>query len=113
MIYEASVLVKADIDDEKLAGVKNLVTSTISDMTGKLLVNDDWGVRTLAQATEKGVTRGRFLYYLYESGPTVNKELDRRLRISDEVLRSMIVLAAKKDVQGEKLAKDYKSPVSK
>ncbi|MBF0359604.1 MAG: 30S ribosomal protein S6 [Oligoflexia bacterium] len=111
MIYEAAVLAHADLNDEKLADVKAVITSVIQDHKGEIYLSDDWGVRTFAQPTERHHKRGRYLYFLYTANNMANAELDRRLRINDGVIRSMIIKADSNKTKDD-MIKNYKSPFS-
>lgn len=112
MLYETAVLAQADTNDEKLASIKAIVTSVVNENSGEILIDDDWGVRHLAQPTEKKAKRGRYLYFMYRSNEHANAEIDRRLRINENIIRSMIIKLGP-DKLKENLVKTYKSPWSK
>lgn len=57
---------------------------------GSLVVNERMGRRRLAYPIEKH-SDGVYVRLLYDSEPDVPKELERRARISDRVLRSLTV----------------------
>ena len=109
MIYEAAVLAQADLGDEKLATIKSIVSNLVQEYKGEILVNDDWGVRTFAQPLARGRKKGHYLYFMYKSDTNMNLELDRRLGISEDIFRSLIVKLGNDDDQAT-LVKDYKSP---
>ena len=54
------------------------------------VVVDEWGKRRLAYAIDYK-TEGYYVLMSFTSGPEFPKELDRILRITDGVIRSMIV----------------------
>ncbi|MBF0313004.1 MAG: 30S ribosomal protein S6 [Oligoflexia bacterium] len=112
MIYETAVLAQADTNDEKLASIKGIVTSVVAESNGEILIDDDWGVRTLAQPTEKRAKRGRYLYFMYRSNNKANAEIERKMRINENVIRSMIVQLGDEHQQ-ENLVKNYKCPLQK
>lgn len=109
MIYETAVVAYADLDDVKRQSVLNVVKEVLEAAEGKILLQDDWGVRVFAQPTGRGVTRGQYYYFMYQAGPDVNKEIERRLRINDHVIKSLIVSLGKDNDAGQ-LVKDYRSP---
>ena len=51
---------------------------------------DDWGQRKLAYAINY-ITEGHYVLISFTSAPEFPKELDRILRITDGIIRSMIV----------------------
>jgi small subunit ribosomal protein S6 len=112
MIYEVAILAHADLDDERLNGVKSIINSVVKENDGEVLIGDDWGVRTLAQPTESGIKRAQYLYFMYKSKGTANIEIQRRLGLSEEVVRSMVILLGEDRFQ-EKFVKAHKSPFGK
>ncbi|MBF0206686.1 MAG: 30S ribosomal protein S6 [Oligoflexia bacterium] len=113
MIYESAVLAHADTNDEQLASIKAIITGVVTDHKGEILVNDDWGVRALAQPTEKKAKRGHYLYFMYRTTEDCpNPEIDRRLHINESVIRSIIVQLGHNSLQ-EELVKNYKCPLPK
>jgi len=75
-------------DEEKTAveGMAQIVTSG----GGSFTANDRMGRRRLAYPILKQ-TDGVYIRFLYDSEPAVPKELERRCRLSDDVLRAMTV----------------------
>jgi small subunit ribosomal protein S6 len=109
MIYESAILAHADLDDEKVARIKSIVSEVVTANQGEILVDEDWGVRTLAQPTERNVRKGHYLYFMYKSGPNANLEMDRRFRISEDVIRSLIVQLGEDRHQPD-FMKSHKNP---
>jgi ribosomal protein S6 len=91
MIYEAAILSKAEITDDKVQVLKTLVGQVIQEFEGEILLADDWGVRTFPRSIERGKSKGRYLYFMYKGKTGVNLELERKLKISEDVVRSLIV----------------------
>jgi len=112
MIYETAILTKSDTVDTKLASIQSMVNQVIGEHEGKVLIHEDWGVRNLAQPTQKKVHRGRYLYFMYQANTQANAELNRRLRIDEEIIRSMVIFLGP-DRHQEKYVKAFKSPFSK
>ncbi len=112
MIYELSLVAKADLNEKDLASFKKLVHETVKSFAGEILVEDDWGRLTLAQPTKKGLESGHFLYFLFSANNQCNVELIRRFRINENHLRHMIVVAGDES-QREAIVKAYKTPFSK
>lgn len=112
MIYEAAVLAQADTNDEQLASIKAIVAGIVGDQKGDILIDEDWGIRALAQPTEKKAKRGRYLYFMYRSLESANAEIDRRLRINENVIRSMVIRLGP-DSCKDALLKDFRSPLAR
>ena len=108
VIYELSLVAKANLGES----LKQVVHETVKNFEGEVLVEDDWGVLTLAQPSKKGVKQGHFLYFIFKANNQCNSELIRRFRINENHLRHLIV-ALGKDGEGEALVQAYKTPFSK
>ncbi len=109
MIYESAFVVKNGIPEENLAKVKSIYADAIAAAGGETLVNDDWGLRTFAQPTEKGETKGQYLYLIFRAPGTVVNEIERRLKISESVLKWLVVKLGD-DTEQDKIVKGYKNP---
>ena len=62
----------------------------LAEQNGTNVVVDEWGTRKLAYAIDYK-TEGHYVLMSFTSGPEFPKELDRILRITDGIIRSMIV----------------------
>lgn len=110
MIYELAVVAQAAIGDEKVASLNEMISAVVREYEGEVLVQDDWGVKKMAQATSNGVEKGRFLYFIYSANSECNKEISRRLGINEEVIKRLFV---KLGTEADKIVKGYKTPFSK
>lgn len=87
--YELMFIIDPALDDEK----KNETVETVKGIiaqNGEVGDVDIWGMRKLAYPIEKK-TEGYYVVIEFQAEPTLPKELDRRLRISDNVMRHIIV----------------------
>ncbi len=110
MIYEAAVVVRPGSDESRITDIKEkLFEEVVKQFKGESLFFDDWGERYLAQRAGNGLVKGHYLYFIYTGGTGVNVELQRRMRIHEDVHNSMIIQAGD-DSQKEKILKDYKNP---
>jgi len=112
MIYEMALVVKPELPETELTLVKDLVKSVITDHEGETFIDDDWGTIKLAQKTSNGTKNGHFLYFVFKANNKNNTELLRRLKISENVLRSQIYRVGDDGDEGV-FVKNYKTPFSK
>lgn len=113
MIYELAVVAKEKLSEDGAAAITSLVREVLSQHKGELLIEDDWGKRVFAQPTSTGIAKGHYLYYLFKSSDCANNpELERRLRISDDVLKQ-IIFKVGDDREMDKILKNFKTPYSK
>ena len=63
---------------------------TLAEQNGSDVVVDEWGKRRLAYAIDYK-TEGYYVLMSFTSEPSFPRELDRKLRIADGIMRSLIV----------------------
>ena len=63
---------------------------TLAEQNATDVVVDEWGKRRLAYAIDYK-TEGYYVLMSFTSEPSFPRELDRKLRIADGVMRSLIV----------------------
>ena len=73
-------------------GIAALVAKfkTLAEQNGTAVEVEEWGKRKLAYAINY-ITEGYYVLISFTSAPEFPKELDRILRFTDGVIRSMIV----------------------
>ena len=89
--YELMVIFDGDLDDSKAMQASNRVTTAASELGASVEKNDWWGRRKFAYEIDHKVEG----YYLVleltsESGSFIN-ELDRSLRLADDVVRHKLL----------------------
>ena len=87
--YEIVFIVDPTLDDEMKEKTVETVKEIIST-AGEVKNTEIWGLRKLEYPIEKK-TEGYYAVIDFQAEPTLPKELDRRLRISDNVIRHLIV----------------------
>lgn len=87
--YEVMFIIESALEDEKkqaaIAMVKEIITA--EGEVGKV---DIWGNRKLAYPINKK-NEGFYVIIAFKGKPTLPLELDRRLKISDSVVRHIII----------------------
>lgn len=90
-IYELIYIVKPDIPEEEIDGVAELVREVIEAGGGTIDKLDKWGKRRMAYRVQKYQDAVYvFVQYSAESFE-LPKEVERRLRVSDPVIKFMTV----------------------
>ena len=87
--YELMFIVEPSLDDAKKEEVVEAVKAIIAE-AGEVLDTDVWGMRKLAYPIQKK-TEGYYVVMHFNGKPELPKELDRRLRISDNFMRHIII----------------------
>ena len=87
--YETLFVIDPDLTEEATSTLVEKFTKLISD-NGEIESVDEWGKRRLAYPINDKM-EGYYVLINFTSAPDFPKELDRILRITDGILRSMIV----------------------
>jgi len=88
--YEAMVVFSINAGEEN---VKNLVEKfkTLIENNGTIEEVNEWGKRKLAYEIDDQ-TEGYYVLYTFESKPDFPAELERVLKITEGVMRSMVTV---------------------
>ncbi len=87
--YEVMFIINPALEEEKKDAVIERVKGII-EADGEIGKVDVWGMRKLAYPIEKKA-EGYYVVVEFKASPELPKELDRRLRISDDVMRHIII----------------------
>ena len=89
--YELVYVVKPNSDEEVREAILNKVKEVVAT-DGEIVKVDTWGTKKLAYPIAK-FTEGFYVLVNFKSAVEVPKELDRNLKINENVIRHMIVVA--------------------
>jgi len=89
--YELVYVIKPNADEETKTAVLNKVKEVVAT-EGEVETVDTWGTKKLAYPIAK-FTEGYYVLVNFKSGVEVPKEIDRNLKINENVIRHMIVVA--------------------
>ena len=87
--YETVFIVNPTIGDEAIASVVEKFKSLI-EANGTIETVDDWGKRRMAYEIND-LREGHYTLIQFESAPSFPAELDRVFKITDGIMRSIIV----------------------
>jgi len=88
--YEVVFVHRPDLDEEKSTALIERFKDLIETHGGEVLKIDKWGKRRLAYEV-KDLREGVYIIVQMNAEPKVATELDRVFKITDEVLRHIIV----------------------
>lgn len=107
--YESAIVLAPQTSPADIKEFKAKLVNILKEQGADIILEDDWGVRTFAQPTSKGVRSGVFLYTVYRADENFNKELERQLKIDDRVLKYLLV-RLNDGLAPEEIVKSYKKP---
>jgi small subunit ribosomal protein S6 len=104
-IYEELFIVRPDVAETEVDPLVEQLTQVITKSGGTVDKTDKWGVRKLAYRVMK-YNEGYYTLIQFTSGPETVKEVERRLRVSDAVMKFITVRI---DERLKKIAKRKKA----
>ncbi len=88
--YELIFILRADQPEAEMAARVDRVKAILEAKGGEVTQENHWGVRRLAYEIEHE-SRGNYMFLRFRAPGTVCAELDRFLRLDDQILRHLIV----------------------
>ena len=89
-IYEELFIAKPDAPDEEVDAFIEQMKTTVSNAGGTVDKVEKWGKRKLAYKVDK-YREGAYVLFQFSAGPETVKEFERRLRVSDLVIKFLTV----------------------
>jgi small subunit ribosomal protein S6 len=88
--YELTFIVASDVDEQEFNGVLTQVQKWVEDSPGKVTKVDQWGRRRLAY-TINDYNEGYYVTLVLEMNPQSTVELERNLKLSEKVIRHLLI----------------------
>src|ERR1700758_90136 len=103
-VYEELFILKPDTVEEEVDGFVEQIQHVITNGKGTIDKTDKWGVRKLAYRVQK-YSEGLYVLIQFSSTPDLVKEVERRLRVSDAVIKFITVRIDEKQKKIDKRKK--------
>lgn len=87
--YESVIIISSKVEEKGLEDIKTKFTNLINN-DGKVESVEDLGRKKLAYEI-KGNAEGNYVLFNFEANPDFIKELERIYRITDEVIKFIVV----------------------
>ena len=88
--YEVTFIINPEFDEEETQSVLKQIKGTIDNKGGKITDVDVWGKRKLAYEIDD-YTTGFYVVIQFDAPGDTPMELERLLKLTDEVIRFIIV----------------------
>jgi small subunit ribosomal protein S6 len=88
--YELTFIIPSDISEDDINGVVTQVQGWVEGVQGKVTKVDHWGRRRLAYDIAE-YREGHYVLLNVELEPQSTTELERNLKLSDKVMRYLLV----------------------
>ena len=89
-LYETTLIIRPDLDEAEALAIRESVDTQIEKAKATVVRWESWGKRKLAYSINK-YPKGIYLYVLYLASADVVAEVERNLRINEDVLRYLSV----------------------
>jgi len=89
-IYESVFIIRQDLTSSQVDEAVKAFKSIIEEQKGKILKEENWGLRSLSYRIKKN-KKGHYILLESSAGPEAIKEFERRLSLSENVLRHMTI----------------------
>src|SRR2546423_7893166 len=103
-VYEELFIVKPDAPEEEVDAFIGQVKDLITNGKGTIDKADKWGTRKLAYRVSK-YAEGQYILIVFHSSPELVREVERRMRVTDMVIKFITVRI---DEKQKKIAKRKK-----
>jgi small subunit ribosomal protein S6 len=90
--YELTVILDPEIADENVPATLERIHTTITARGGEIVETDHWGRKRLAYPIKRKM-EGNYFLSRVRMEPGSERELERALNISEDVLRHLVILA--------------------
>ena len=87
--YESVIIINPSVDEDKVKGLIDKFSDLINKQ-GKVTKVDTLGKKKLAYEVKKN-KEGIYLVFYFEAEPSLIAELERNYRITDEVIKFIVV----------------------
>lgn len=88
--YEVLYIIKSNLDEVTREATISKYEGLVTTTGGTVEKIDKWGMRKFAYPIEYK-TEGYYVLMTFTSSPELPKELERQMRISEEVLRYLVI----------------------
>ena len=88
--YEMMYILRPELDEAAVAAAISKVSAVVTSNGGEVTKAEPWGRRRLAYPI-KQCRDGQYVLMQYKLDPKASTELERTLRISEEVIRYLVI----------------------
>lgn len=94
-IYEEVMILDPGLDEKGVEDILKKVNDIITRNGGEVLKKEDWGIKKLAYELNK-YQKGHYILLLFKSIPSVIPELERLARVTEQIVKIMVVKIKKR-----------------
>lgn len=88
--YESVYIARQDLSAQQVEGLTQTMTDVVTNNGGKVEKTEQWGLRSMAYKIKKN-RKGHYTQLTLDAPAEAVQELERQLRLNEDVLRSLTV----------------------
>jgi small subunit ribosomal protein S6 len=88
--YESVLIARQDVSSSQVEGLADALTKVVEEQGGTVTKREHWGLRSLAYRIRKN-RKGHYVLFNLDAPPAAVLELERQMRINEDVLRYLTV----------------------
>ena len=96
--YETVFIARQDLSTTQVDGLTEAFTKAITDNDGTVAKTENWGLRSLAYKIKKN-RKGHYMQLTIDAPIPAMNELERQLRINEDLLRYLTIRTDTLDVE--------------
>ncbi len=103
-LYEVGIILNAQLEDQERAAFLGEIKELLAREKATIVKEDVWGKRTLAYEI-KHQREGYYVFWQYEGPGGAVKQLETKLKLSDQVLRFLHLNLDRETQRAKKMAR--------
>ncbi|MFC1788030.1 30S ribosomal protein S6 [Patescibacteria group bacterium] len=109
--YELLYIIPSQYTDAEIEGIMAKIAALVEQVGGKILRNENLGKIKLAYTINR-VQHGSYILIIFESEGSIIDDLNQRLKLTDEVLRHILLIAPAKAEEKKYELTAYVAPLT-
>ncbi len=89
-LYESTFIIRHDMSTQQVEQLADTYTEIIKNNGGEVTKSEHWGLKTLAYRIKKN-RKGHYIFFNVDAPSAAMQELERNLRLNEDVLRYLTV----------------------
>jgi small subunit ribosomal protein S6 len=91
-LYELTIIINPTLDDTSIQNEIDKIEKQITGAGGQIEKIERWGIRRLTYRI-KSLNQGFYVFYLFHAEPGLSFELERSMRLNENILRYLTILS--------------------
>lgn len=97
-LYESVIIARQDLSTQQVEALTEQMSSVVTDNGATIAKTEQWGLRSLAYRIKKN-RKGHYTQLTIDGPAAAVQELERQLRLNEDVLRSLTVRIEEIDME--------------